>query len=112
MAETITTPTVNLGRISRIPEGQGRCYVVGPDEIAIFRQRDGRIFAAANRCPHRQGPLAEGVLGSGRIICPLHGHQFSLESGAGSESAECVQIYAVREVAGDILLSLKGDLNS
>ena len=109
MAETTTIPTVNLGRVSRIPAGQGRCYVVGSYEIAVFRQRDGRLFASENRCPHRQGPLAEGVLGGGRIICPLHGHQFDLETGAGSEPSECVHVFAVKEAAGDIRLSVKGD---
>ena len=111
MAETTATPTptVNLGRVSRIPEGQGRCYVVGSHEIAVFRQRGGRLFAAENRCPHRQGPLAEGVLGGGRIICPLHGHQFNLETGAGSEPGECARLFSVKEVEGDILLTLKGD---
>ena len=109
MAETTATPTINLGSISRIPVGQGRCYVVGAEEIAVFRQRDGRIFATENRCPHRHGPLAEGVLGGGRIICPLHGHQFNLETGAGSEPGECVRVFHVQDVAGDILLSLKGN---
>ena len=109
MAETSAPRTVNLGSISRIPLGQGRCYVVGPDEIAVFRQRDGRIFATGSRCPHRQGPLAEGVLGGGRIICPLHAHQFDLETGAGREPAECVRVFPVQDVAGDILLSLNGD---
>jgi nitrite reductase (NADH) small subunit len=101
MADTTATPTINLGSMSRIPEGQGRCYVVGAEEIAVFRQRDGRIFATENRCPHRQGPLAEGVLGSGTIICPLHAHQFNLETGVGNEPAECVKVFSVQEVAGD-----------
>jgi len=111
MADTTLTPTatINLGRVSRIPEGQGRCYVVGSQEIAVFRQRGGRLFAAENRCPHRQGPLAEGVLGGGRIICPLHGHQFNLETGAGSEPAECVRVSSVKEVDGDIILNVNGD---
>jgi len=108
MAETTATPTINLGSISRIPLGQGRCYVVGSDEIAVFRQRDGRLFATQNRCPQRQGPLAEGVLGGGRIICPLHAHRFNLDTGSGSEPTECIHVYSVQEVAGDILLSLKG----
>src|SRR5688500_1303556 len=68
MAEATATSIVNLGSISRIPEGQGRCYVVGAEEIAIVRQRDGRLFATQNRCPHRQGPLAEGVMGGGQVI--------------------------------------------
>ena len=106
MADTTATPTTNLGSISRIPVGQGRCYVVGAEEIAVFRQRDGRLFAIQNRCPHRQGPLSEGVMGGGRVICPLHAHRFNLEDGTGSEPEECVKVYGVEERKGEILLSL------
>jgi nitrite reductase (NADH) small subunit len=106
MAETTVTPTINLGNISRIPVGQGRCYVVGAEEIAVFRQRDGRLFAVQNRCPHRQGPLSEGVMGSGRVICPLHSHRFDLENGTGSEPGECLRVYGIEERKGEILLSL------
>jgi nitrite reductase (NADH) small subunit len=104
MAET-ATPTVNLGRASRIPAGQGRCYVVGDEEVAVFRQRDGRLFATQNRCPHRQGPLSEGVVGGGQVICPLHAHRFNLADGVGSEPGECVQVRQVKDVDGNIVLS-------
>lgn len=107
MAKATTTTIVNLGTVEAIPLGQGRCYVVDTQEIAVFRQRDGALFATQNRCPHRQGPLAEGLLGSGRIICPLHAHQFNLETGCGGEEEECLQIYAVEELNGNIVLSLE-----
>ena len=106
MAETTATPTINLGSITRIPLGQGRCYVVGTEEIAVFRQRDGRLFATQNRCPHRQGPLSEGVIGAGRVICPLHSHRFDLKDGTGSEHGECLGVHRVKEVEGEIVLSL------
>ena len=106
MAETTVTPTINLGSVSRIPVGQGRCYVIGSDEVAVFRQRDGRLFAAQNRCPHRQGPLSEGVIGGGHVICPLHAHRFNLKNGAGSEPDECVVVYRVKDLDGEILLRL------
>jgi nitrite reductase (NADH) small subunit len=106
MAETTATPTIHLGSISRIPVGQGRCYVIGSDEIAVFRQRDGRLFATQNRCPHRQGPLSEGVIGGGHVICPLHAHRFNLKNGAGSEPDECVQVHQVKDLDGEILLRL------
>lgn len=106
MAETIATQTISLGSVSRIPVGQGRCYVIGSEEIAVFRQRDGRLFATQNRCPHRQGPLSEGVIGSGQVICPLHGHKFNLKNGAGSEPAECVEVHPIKIVDGEILLDL------
>ncbi len=106
MADTTAKSIVNLGNVSRIPLGQGRCYVVGAQEIAVFRQRDGRLFATENRCPHRQGPLSEGVMGGGRVICPLHAHRFDLKDGVGSEPDECVTVYEVEELRGEILLSL------
>lgn len=102
-----TTPTViNLGSLEKIAAGHSRCYLVGGTEVAVFRQRDGRLFATQNRCPHKQGPLSEGVSGGGKVICPLHSHKFELATGTGSESGECVKVYSVRELNGEILLSV------
>jgi len=107
MAEKVIAPVVSLGSVSAIPLGQGRCYVVGGESIAVFRQRDGRIFATNSRCPHGQGPLAEGLLGNGKVICPLHGHQFCLETGAGSVTTESLQVFPVEEVNGNIQMNLE-----
>ena len=98
--------TVNLGNVKGIALGQGRCFVVGTKEIAVFRQRDGKLFAVQARCPHKQGPLADGICGDGKIICPLHGHKFDLASGEGSEAGESVHVYEVSEQNGEIFLSL------
>jgi nitrite reductase (NADH) small subunit len=107
MANTITSTCLNLGSAEAIPVGQGRCYVVAGQEIAVFRQRDGKLFATQNLCPHRQGPLSEGLVGSGKVICPLHAHHFDLETGSGGDPTECVQTYIVEEADGKILLSLE-----
>jgi nitrite reductase (NADH) small subunit len=96
----------NLGRVDRIPPGQGRAFIVDGREVAVFRQRDGRLFAAAGRCPHRQGPLADGLLGAGQVICPLHAHKFDLTTGAGAEPAECVEVFPARERGGEVLAAL------
>jgi nitrite reductase (NADH) small subunit len=107
MAEATTLTRINLGSSAAIPLGQGRCYVVGGQEIAVFRQRDGRLFAAENLCPHRQGPLSEGIVGDGRVICPLHAHQFNLQTGTGSEAHECLTVYQVEEADGFITLNME-----
>lgn len=101
-----STTQINLGSIEKIPLGQGRSYIVDGQEIAVFRQRDGRFFAAQNRCPHRNGPLSEGVVGANKVVCPLHSHKFDLATGAGSEPGECVKVYAVTVSGGDVLLHL------
>ncbi|MEQ2005493.1 MAG: nitrite reductase small subunit NirD [Limisphaerales bacterium] len=98
--------TINLGSIEKIPLGQGLSFKVGGQEIAVFRQRDGSLFATQNACPHKQGPLAEGIVGGGKVICPLHAHKFNLATGEGSEPHECVKTYVVRETSGEILLEV------
>ncbi len=100
--------TVNLGGLEKVPLGQGFCFIVGGEEVAVFRQRDGRLFATQNRCPHRQGPLAEGVIGAGKVICPLHARRFDLSTGEGPGPAERLKVYPVRAADGDILISLGG----
>jgi nitrite reductase (NADH) small subunit len=104
MAEILTTTRINLGSAAAIPTGQGRCYIVAGQEISVFRQRDGRLFACENRCPHRQGPLSEGIVGGGRVICPMHARQFDLETGTGIDGHECLSIYQVEEASGTLIL--------
>jgi nitrite reductase (NADH) small subunit len=108
MAKELTSNQVYLGSAHAVPPDQGRCYVVGSLEIAVFRQRDGRVFATENLCPHRQGPLSEGLVGNGKVICPLHGHQFKFGTGEGSEPHECVRTFVVNEVDGHLMLNLEG----
>jgi nitrite reductase (NADH) small subunit len=98
---------ISLGAVDQVPLGQGFCFRVGGRELAVFRQRDGRVFAVSNACPHRQGPLAEGILGGGKVICPLHSHAFDLCSGAGPSPEERLRVYPVRVVDGRILLGLE-----
>lgn len=95
----------NLGPVTDVPFGLGRCFQVMGEEIAVFRQRDGRIFAIQNRCPHRGGPLADGLAGNGTVVCPLHAHKFDLCSGHGSDGHECVKTFRVAVVDGNIHLS-------
>jgi nitrite reductase (NADH) small subunit len=95
---------VNLGSIEEIALGQGRCHIVEGEEIAVFRQRDGRLFATQNRCPHRQGPLSEGICGAGKVICPLHAHKFDLVTGQGAEPGERIKVFCVTENNGDVIL--------
>lgn len=109
MPDAVSPPksrTVNLGSLEKIPLGQGFCFIVGGEEVAVYRQRDGRLFATQNRCPHKQGPLSEGVLGGGKVICPLHAHVFDLAGGQGPNPKECLKTYAVCEAKGEIVVTL------
>ena len=99
--------TLNLGSVEKVPKGQGFCFIVDGQEIAVFRQRgDGKLFAVQNRCPHKQGPLAEGIMGGGKVICPLHSHKFDLCTGQGPDK-EQLKVYPVKEKDGQIVLTLE-----
>lgn len=102
----------NLGSIDRIPLGEGRVFVVRGQEIAIVRTRSGDIHAVQARCPHRGGPLADGLVGAGRIVCPLHGHAFELATGEPlMHGCGGIRTYSVDVSAdGEILLHLQSPI--
>ena len=107
MNTTLQDPkTFVLGTVDKIAKGQGRTFIVASQEIAIFRQRDGRLFATQSHCPHRNGPLSDGIVGAGTVICPLHAHRFDLATGQGAEKHECVKTFPVQEIDGNIVLTL------
>jgi len=110
----VPTPTlapapasIDVCRLDAIPLGQGRAFLVGDRTLAIFRQRDGRVFAIDNACPHRGGPLAEGIAGGGIVVCPLHGRKIDLHSGRCLGEEETVRTYAVDVVEARIRVTLE-----
>ena len=60
----------------------------GFDEIGIFRTEDDRIFAINNQCPHKKGPLSQGIVYGDKIACPLHSWKISLVDGKAEEPDE------------------------
>jgi nitrite reductase (NADH) small subunit len=103
---TPSTPLVDLGPVGFIPLGEGRAFVVNQIMIAVFRQRDGRLFATDNTCPHRGGPLADGIVGGGKVICPLHAWKFDLETGRCLGENVTIRTYPVRVVGGRIVVEV------
>jgi len=101
--------TLELGPVDAVPIGEGRAYSIDGLTIAVFRPRDGRLYALENRCPHRGGPLADGIVGVGTVICPLHGWKFELASGRCLNDAATVRNYPVVLVDGRMLLLLEDD---
>ena len=97
---------IALGSIEQLPAGQGRCFRFGGRSIAIFRNRAGDLFAVDSVCPHRQGPLADGLLGGNTIICPLHGYKFSLTDGRGLDNNLSIARHEATERDGIIFLRL------
>lgn len=111
MSVTATSPVFNLGPLSRIPPGEGRCFRVAGEEIAVFHTRDGATFATQARCPHQGGPLADGLIGDGKVICPLHSRVFHLSTGE-PERGRCpaLRTYPTHlNEAGEVLVEVGGE---
>lgn len=86
------TPTQN------IPLREGRSVKVAGREIAIFNLGD-RFLAIEARCPHKGGPLAEGIVTGTTVVCPLHAWKINLETGSIARSdtdPPCVTTYRTR----------------
>lgn len=95
---------INLGPLDDIPVGQGLCFVLDDEEIAVFRSRKGQVSAIGNRCPHRGGSLADGIIGEGKVVCPLHGQRYDLETGQAHGEHECVRVFHARIEDGNVLV--------
>lgn len=81
----------NLGHVERLPLGEGRTFQIAGRAIAVFRTRSGEVYATQATCPHKGGPLADGIVGANKVVCPLHSYKFDLASGEPI-GAECQQL--------------------
>ena len=99
---TRITPTEN------IPLREGRGIRVGERNIAIFNL-SGRFVTIENECPHRGGPLCDGIVAGTTVVCPLHGWRFDLETGMAVRASlpSCVATYPTRVEGGIILVALE-----
>lgn len=71
-----------------IPKLGSRVVRSGGKEIAIFRTEDDRVFALHNSCPHKGGPLSQGIVYGDKVACPLHNWRISLVDGQAEEPDE------------------------
>ncbi|MBN9282178.1 MAG: nitrite reductase small subunit NirD [Hyphomicrobium denitrificans] len=70
-----------IGSIADIPQRGARCIETPQGKIGVFRTMDDRIFAIEDHCPHRGGPLSQGIVHGTAVTCPLHNWSISLETG-------------------------------
>jgi nitrite reductase (NADH) small subunit len=79
----------------------------GGDNIALFRTASGKVFALRDRCPHKGGPLSQGIVAGETVTCPLHSWNLGLDTGeARAPDVGCVATYPVRVEDGVVWLSL------
>jgi nitrite reductase (NADH) small subunit len=82
-----------IGNVDQIPKGEARTFDVNGLHIAVYHTHSGEVFATQPDCPHRRGPLADGLIGGTTILCPLHDRSFDLRTGKNL-SGDCADIRA------------------
>ena len=72
---------IDIGAVSDIPRRGARRVPSPQGDIAVFRTGDGEVFALFDRCPHRGGPLSQGIVHGRTVTCPLHAWTIDLATG-------------------------------
>ncbi len=88
-----------------IPLREGRRLKYGDKELALFNLGE-TYLAVDNRCPHRQGPLADGIVAGNSVFCPLHNLRIDLQTGCAMNGGEGkVDCYPVKIVDGKLYIN-------
>ncbi|MDH5178516.1 MAG: nitrite reductase small subunit NirD [Gammaproteobacteria bacterium] len=97
---------VEIGKIDDIPRLGARVVRTEEGDIAVFRTADDEIFAVRDKCPHKGGPLSQGIVHGKKVACPLHNWNIHLDSGEAVAPDEgCAATYPVRVTGTTIYLS-------
>ena len=90
-----------------IPKNEGRRISFGEMEVALFNL-GGEYCAVDNRCPHKQGPLADGIVAGRAVFCPLHNWKINLENGCALSGGNGqVRTYPVKIVNGHVCVAFE-----
>lgn len=99
---------IEVGSIEDIPRLGARVVKTAQGNIGVFRTADDEVFALRDSCPHKGGPLSQGIVHGKRVTCPLHNWNIELGSGeAVAPDHGCAARYPVRVEGGIVAISLK-----
>ncbi len=97
---------IDIGAADDIPLRGARKVKTKLGCIAVFRTGEAEVFATSNTCPHKSGPLNEGIIHGRKVTCPLHNWVFDLETGEAQGADEGrIATYPARIVDGRVLIS-------
>ena len=101
---------LEVGPVDEIPRQGARVVRTAEGDIAVFRTLDDAIFALRDRCPHKGGPLSQGIVHDHKVACPLHDWKIHLDTGEAVAPDEgCAARFPVEVRDGVIFLSLTPD---
>ena len=97
----------DVGFIDDIPRLGSRVVATARGNVAVFRTATDEIFALDDRCPHKGGPLSQGIVHGKRVTCPLHNWNIQLQDGCAiAPDQGCTKSFPVRLENGDVLLGI------
>jgi nitrite reductase (NADH) small subunit len=98
---------IPIGSMCDIPQRGARCVETPIGRIAIFRTAEDRVFALDDHCPHKGGPLSQGIVHGAAVTCPLHSWVISLETGKALGADEgCVRTIPIKVEGDEIFIAL------
>lgn len=99
---------IEIGTLKDIPRLGARVVRLPEGDIAVFRAADDQVFALRDHCPHRGGPLSQGIVHGHTVTCPLHNWNIALETGLAVAPDEgCTARFAVKVEEGVLYLRTK-----
>ena len=97
---------IEVGAIEDIPKLGARVVKTSSGDIGVFRTADDEIFALRDECPHKGGPLSQGIVHGKKVTCPLHNWNIQLDSGdAVAPDEGCAARYPIKIESGKVFLS-------
>lgn len=100
---------IRVALSGHIPPREGRRVLIGGRELALFNLGDG--FAAVdNQCPHKGGPLCDGIVAGRAVVCPLHAYKVNLDTGRVERPADaraCTPMYETRVEDGVVMIDIE-----
>lgn len=98
---------LEIGSLEEIPRLGSRVIKTPAGDIAVFRTARDEVYALEDRCPHKGGPLSQGIVFDRRVACPLHNWIIDLESGMATGADHgCARGYPARVIAGSVHVDL------
>ncbi len=93
--------------LDEIPKLGARVVQHGGIDIAVFRNAEDEVFAVEDRCPHKGGPLSQGIVHGRKVTCPLHGWNIELDSGCAVAPDEgCAREFPIKIEGSRVWLDL------
>ncbi|HEY9104955.1 nitrite reductase small subunit NirD [Chitinimonas sp.] len=103
----VPQPWVRICTVEDIPRLGSRVVERSSGNIAVFRSATDTVFALLDHCPHKGGPLSQGIVHGESVTCPLHSWHIDLGTGeARAPDVGCARRFPVKVENGDVFLSL------